>query len=133
MDCKNHAGVPAIARCSGCAEPFCDNCLVDIKGQKFCGSCKVMALQGKPAGYQVAGKTCTEARDALIVAILGLFCFGIFLEPWALSKANTAKKLIAADPTLSGSGMATAATIIAIIGLVLWIIGIIVRVSALSH
>jgi hypothetical protein len=133
MDCRNHPGVAAIARCAGCAEAFCSNCLVDIKGQKYCGSCKVLALQGKPAVAQVVTKTCKEAKDALVMAIVGLFCFGIILEPMALIKASKAKKLMAADPTLSGSGMATAATIIAAIGLVLWVIGIIVRVAAVSR
>ena len=130
MDCRNHPGIAAITRCSGCAEPFCANCLVDIKGQKFCGACKVIALQGLPAAYQVATQTCSEARDALIASILGLFCLGIILEPFALIKANKAKKMIAADPTLSGSGMATAATIIGIIGLALWIIGILIKASS---
>jgi hypothetical protein len=133
MDCKNHAGVPAVTRCAGCAEPFCSNCLVDIKGQKFCGSCKVMALQGRPAAFQVATKTCKEAKDALIMAIVGLFCFGIILEPLALVKASKARKAMQADPTLSGGGMATAATVIAVIGLVLWVIGIIIRVSAVRN
>jgi hypothetical protein len=88
-----------------------------------------MALQGKPV-YQAVTRTCKEAKDALIMAIVGLFCFGIILEPFALIKANKAKKLIDADPTLGGSGMATAATVIGVIGLVLWVLGIIIRVSA---
>ena len=133
MDCRNHPGVEAIARCAGCAEPFCSNCLVDIKGQKYCGSCKVLALQGKPPVAQVVTRTCKEAKDALIMAIVGLFCFGIILEPVALIKASKARKMMANDPTLGGSGMATAATVIGVIGLVLWVIGIIARASLLRN
>ena len=130
MECSVHAGVNAADRCAGCAEPFCDNCLVDVQGQKYCGSCKVMALQGSsPAA--VATTVCKEAKDALIMSIIGLFCFGIILEPLAIAKANEARRKMAADPTLTGSGMATAATVIAVIGLVLWVLGIIARVSQL--
>ena len=33
MDCKNHPGVMATNRCAGCAQLFCNNCLVNIQGQ----------------------------------------------------------------------------------------------------
>ena len=49
VQCTNHPGVEAIDRCTGCSEPFCANCLVEIQGQKLCGSCKVMTIQGRPA------------------------------------------------------------------------------------
>ncbi len=54
MECRNHPGTMALERCTGCAEPFCQNCLVDVQGQRFCNSCKVMAVQGAPAcnGWQ---------------------------------------------------------------------------------
>lgn len=129
MQCKNHTTVPAVGRCAGCAEPFCADCLVDIHGQKYCGSCKVMALRGQPVVVEEATLPCKEANEALTYAIIGIFCFGIILEPIALSKAMKAKKMIAANPRLTGSGKATAATIIGIVGLVLWVLGIIARVA----
>jgi hypothetical protein len=129
MQCKNHTTVAAVGRCAGCAEPFCADCLVDIHGQKYCGSCKVMALRGQPVVVEEATIPCKEANEALTYAIIGIFCFGIILEPIALSKAMKAKKMIAANPRLTGSGKATAATIIGIVGLVLWVLGIIARVT----
>ena len=48
MQCKNHPEATAVDRCVGCAEPFCANCLVELHGQKYCGSCKVMAVQTQP-------------------------------------------------------------------------------------
>src|SRR6266446_711114 len=129
MDCKNHVTVPAVDRCAGCAEPFCPDCLVAIHGQKYCGSCKVMAIQGQPALLEEAILPCKEADEALKYAIIGIFCFGIILEPIALSKAAKAKKMIALNPRLTGSGKATAATIIGIVGLVLWVLGIIARIT----
>ena len=118
-----------MARCGGCAEPFCGNCLVDIKGQKYCGSCKVLALQGQPIVTHAVTRTCKEAKDALTTAIVGIFCFAIIVEPMALFTAHKARKAIAADPTLGGSGMVTAATIIAAIRLALELIGFAVLIS----
>src|SRR5438034_1432651 len=129
MDCKNHPGTPALARCAGCAEPFCGNCLVDVGGQKYCGSCKVMAMQGAPM-VEAATIPCKEANEALTYAIVGLFCFGIILEPIALVKASKAAKMIELNPRLQGYGKIQAARIIAIVGLifgVLQIVGIIMK------
>jgi hypothetical protein len=130
MECKNHPGVQAVDRCGGCAEAFCPDCLVDIRGQKYCGSCKVMALQGQPAlVVEEATIPCKEATEALTYGIIGLFCFGIVLGPVAISKALKAKKMMAMNPRLAGSGKATAGLILGIIALVFWVIGIATRVS----
>jgi hypothetical protein len=128
MECKNHPGVEAAARCTGCQEAFCDNCLVDMSGAKYCGSCKVMAVKEAPV-IEESNLPCQEANDALKYAIIGIFCFGIILEPIAISKAVKAKRMIAENPRLEGNGKATAAIIIGIVTLILWIIGMIARVS----
>ena len=128
MQCKNHPQNVAVGRCAGCAEPFCSDCLVPIHGQQYCGSCKVMALQGRPI-IEEATIPCPEAGDALKYAIIGIFCFGIILEPIAISKALKARKMIAENPALAGSGKANAALIIGIISLIMWVIGMIARFS----
>jgi hypothetical protein len=110
-------------------EPFCPNCLVSVRGRSYCASCKVLAIGDRPPVFEQATQPCAEANEALKYAIIGIFCFGIILEPIAISKALAAKKMIAANPNLTGSGKATAAMIIGIIGLVLWVIGVISRVS----
>jgi hypothetical protein len=133
MQCKNHPTVPAIDRCAGCAEPFCGDCLVEMHGQKYCGSCKIMALKGQPVVVEEATIPCKEANEALAYAIFGIFCFGIILEPVALMKASNAKKMIDLNPRLQGSGKVLAARIIASIALVLWILGIISRVSSANR
>lgn len=76
---------------------------------------------------------CKEANEALTYAIIGIFCFGIILEPIALVKASKAKKMMALNPRLSGSGKVTAAYVIAIVGLVLWVLSIIYRVSQIAN
>lgn len=128
MDCRNHPGLEAVGRCAGCAELYCSHCLINVQGQSYCGSCRVMAMPPPhPLGY--AGPTghipCKEAGEALTIAIIGIFLFGIILEPIALVKAAKAKKMIRANPYLTGAGKATAAQIIAGIALVLSVIGLI--------
>ena len=129
MECRNHPGVVASDRCVGCMEPFCPNCLVSVKGRFYCASCKVMALGDRTPVFEQITQPCTEANDALKYAIIGIFCFGIILEPIAISKALAAKKLMAANPNLTGSGKATAALIIGIIAMVLWVVGVIAKLS----
>jgi hypothetical protein len=130
MQCKNHSNVAAIDRCAGCAEPFCEQCLVEIQGQKYCAVCKVMALKGPPLMREEATIPCKEASEALTYAIIGLFCFGFIFGPIAISKASKAKNMMALNPRLTGSGKATAATIIGVVALVFWLINIYVRVTS---
>lgn len=127
MKCKNHADVEAVDRCTACAEPFCPDCLVEIHGQKYCGSCKVVAIKGQPILEEEPSIPCPEANEALQMAIFSIFCFGIFLAPMALVKASKAKKIIAANPKMLGAGKVTAATVIGWSALSLWILGAIVK------
>ena len=133
MQCKNHPEVPAADRCAGCAESFCNDCLVELQGQKYCASCKSLALRGATPIVEEATIPCKEAKDALTYSIVGIFCFGIILEPIAISKALKAKKMIAMNPRLTGSGKATAALIIGIVALVLWVLGMIARFAAIGQ
>jgi hypothetical protein len=136
MQCKNHPDKAAADRCTGCAEPFCPDCLVEIQGQKYCGACKTMALRGAPATIDLGDEAsipCKEAGEALTYAIISLFCFGIILGPVAISKAMKAKKMIALNPRLSGSGKASAGLIIGIIATILWVLGMISKFAALGQ
>jgi len=134
MECKNHPTVTAVDRCAGCAEPFCPDCLVEMQGQKYCASCKTMALRGgAPAVPEEATIPCKEADEALKYALIGILCFGIILEPVAISKALKARKMIAMNPRLTGSGKATAALIMGIVLLILWVIGLIARFAAIGR
>ena len=130
MECRNHPGVSAADRCSACLEPFCGNCLVTVKGRKFCGSCKVTALGGNLPVLEQATEPCPEAAEALKYAIISIFCFGVILGPVAISKALKAKKLIAANPNLTGEGKANAAIIIGVVALVMWVIGMMSRMRS---
>jgi hypothetical protein len=132
QQCKNHPEVLAVDRCKGCAEPFCANCMVEIRSEKYCGSCKVMAIKGIPVVEQ-ATFPCQLADEALKYSLIGIVCFGIILAPIALTKAANAKKMIAQDPSLTGSGKVLAATIIGWTVLVLSVIGLIARAYKVGH
>ena len=45
MPCANHPDAPEAARCAGCANPFCANCLVVLEGRSLCGACKAQAVR----------------------------------------------------------------------------------------
>ena len=131
MNCMKHAAVTATGTCAACAEPFCDSCLVKVKGATYCGECKMSAIRGDAVASNTGPVgVCQEANEALKYALIGIVCFGIILEPIAISKAFKAKKMIAANPRLEGSGKATAALVIACIALCLWVLGLIARVAA---
>ncbi len=129
MQCKNHPGVVASARCAGCAESFCDECLVEIQGQHYCASCKVLALKGAVPVVEEATEPCKEANNALTMAIVGIFCFGIILGPLAISSALKARRMIGQNPRLTGSGKATAALIIGIADIFFFLVAILTQVS----
>ena len=126
MECRNHPGASAADRCAGCQEPFCPNCLVTVKGRTYCASCKVMALEGHTPVFERLLEPCKEASEALKFALIGILCV-IILQPIAISKALAAKKLMAVNPNLTGSGKANAALIIGIGTLLLWVLNMIVR------
>lgn len=102
-------------RCAGCMEPFCSNCLVTVSGRSYCGACKVSALREGTMGFDGVVYESQEANEALKYALIGFLCLGPILEPIAIIKALRAKKEIAANPNLTGSGKATAALVIGII------------------
>jgi len=118
--CKNHPGIQALDRCTDCMGAFCSDCLTVIGDDKYCDSCNSVIFR------EEVTLPCKEASDAFKIAIIGLFIIAIILEPIAILKALKAKKMINANPRLTGSGKATAALIIGIIRLLLEIFLILV-------
>ena len=123
MACGNHPDREAVDRCSGCAGVFCADCLVEMYGHRFCAACKTQALHHHPALTEEATTPCPEAMEALVYAIAGYFCLGLFLGPVAIFKAVKAWRLIRANPRLAGAGKAVAAMVIGGMGTLLWAVG----------
>ena len=124
--CQTHPTIAAIDRCAGCAEPFCANCVVELYGQRYCGSCKVMALKGQPMP-EIGSIPCKEATTALVLAIVSLFVLfcpfvGAIMAGTALAQAHKASQMFAADPRLTGKERMRAARIIAIVAIILAVI-----------
>lgn len=110
-------------KCPYCAEEIQDEALVC----RFCGRDLSKPIQlGNPQLQQGA----KDASSALTMSIIGLFCFGIILEPIAIYMAGKAKKVL--GPNDAGYGKAQAAQVIGWIGLVLYIIVIIYNFSNLG-
>jgi hypothetical protein len=125
MYCQTHAEIASSADCTGCAEAFCSNCLVTVKGAPYCASCKMMAFSG--GELALAETPCLEATQALKYAVASFFFFGIIFGPVAISWAIAAKKKMAADPTLVGQGKATAAAILGTVAIFFWCIKMLVK------
>ncbi len=108
-------------KCPFCAEAiqdgaiFCTHCGRDLVNQT--GQVIVVARgTATPEKVQAA----RDAGSALTMAIVGIFIFGIFLEPGAIIIARRAKKILA--PGDAGYDSANAAEIIGWVVLILTVI-----------
>lgn len=76
-----------------------------------------------------AAAVATDARNALIMSIVGIFCFGFILGFLAYRKANEAIETIDIyDVARDKRGMATAAKVLGIIDIVLWALALLSRI-----
>jgi hypothetical protein len=74
----------------------------------------------------------SEAKTALVLSILGVFCFGFIFGFLAFRKANTALETINIYGVAEDKrGMAMTAKVISIIDIVLWGVGLLLRVFVL--
>lgn len=130
MQCQNHPESGATGTCSGCAEPFCASCLVSVRGASYCAGCKSMVVTNL-APQAVA--VCSDAKAALGLAFVGLLFCGIVLGPVAIAKASSARKQIEANPSLGGKGWADAATVVGIVVIVFFLLGMGEKFSAIGR
>ena len=75
--------------------------------------------------------TAPGATAALVWGIVSLFVCGFILGWVAISKAKSAKKLIASSPRYGGDGMTTAGYVLGIIAIVLNAIFLIIRIGSI--
>jgi hypothetical protein len=127
MNCQNHGLQAATATCSGCAEAFCTNCVVAIRGVQYCGGCKQLAL---PDSAVAITSQSEEALKALRIAILSIFCFGFIMGPIAIVSAVKAHQEIGNNPAIGGKGKAKAAIVIASTALLFSLIGLFSRFAS---
>jgi len=121
------AAAPAAAPAGG-QKPckFCGEMIqASAKKCRHCGE-----FQSAGAGrYTGPPRTCGAAKSALIWGIVSFFCFGIITGPIAISYGRKAKREIEASRgRLTGTGMASAGVILGTIALILFVVGIVVRI-----
>ena len=76
-------------------------------------------------------RTSIVARDALVTAIVGIFCCQIIFGPVALTRAGRAKEMINLYPeSIGGRGMATTAQVIGVIDILLFVLYLIINAVA---
>lgn len=72
----------------------------------------------------------SEAKNALIFSIIGIFCFGFIFGFLAFRKANQVIEIIDTyEVAQDKRGLATAAKVIGIIDIVLWALGLVARIA----
>jgi hypothetical protein len=89
--CRNHPNIETDTLCARCAQPFCDACLVEILGQRYCAPCRDMQLREMQG--LLPGQT---AQDAPLAGT-GTVDMGRWLSAgWALIKDDLGAFAIAA-------------------------------------
>ena len=79
-----------------------------------------------------AKEVADDAKNALIMSIIGIFCFGFILGFIAFRKASGAIEAIDMYQVAEDKrGIATAAKVLGIVDIVLWAIGLILRIAVI--
>lgn len=74
----------------------------------------------------------SEAKTALLLSILGVFCFGFIFGFIAFRKANSGLQMIETyNVAHEKRGMLMTAKVLAIIDIVLWALGLLLRIFVL--
>jgi hypothetical protein len=79
---------------------------------------------------QQANIIASEAKTALLLSILGVFCFGFIFGFIAFRKANSGLQMIKTyNVAHDKRGMLMTAKVLSIIDIVLWAIGLVLRIA----
>jgi len=81
-----------------------------------------------------AKEAAEDAKQALIMSIIGIFCFGFILGFIAFRKASSALEIMDNYQVAPEKrGIATVAKVLGIVDIVLWVLGLIARFTVLSR
>lgn len=108
----------------------CPHCRLEIPAASIrCEYCN-RGLVSPDGVYRGRTETAPGAVASLVFGILGIFVCGIIFGAVAIQKADEAKSAIAADPSLTGGGLATTGKALGIVALVFWGLGLLYRFGA---
>lgn len=80
--CRNHAEVfDALNPCAGCAGSFCPDCLVEIKGRRWCAACKVNAVKDIQSGVDGTGLQLASIGARFCAVFIDGFAVNIIIVP----------------------------------------------------
>jgi uncharacterized RDD family membrane protein YckC len=94
MLCRNHVEVAeGVRRCARCGIPFCPDCLVELSGRPYCGTCKSEQLLDVRSGVDrtqlqyasILSRFGAIFLDGLLMAIPAYTLMGIFIFGPALT------------------------------------------------
>jgi uncharacterized RDD family membrane protein YckC len=79
--CTNHPEVVAgLFPCTRCDKLFCPDCVVELKGSRFCAGCKANALKDMQSGVSGSGLMLAGIGQRLVAVIIdGLICYAAWL------------------------------------------------------
>lgn len=126
--CMNHPGNPATATCSHCRRPYCSQCLVELLGQQFCGTCKAERVLRAEIGGNVympepVSSVPREHWWALVSVGLAVSsihpCAGIASGPLAIITGIVAMVQSGRDPTLPRKNVGLVGMLLGLLG-TLW-------------
>jgi hypothetical protein len=108
----------------------CPRCgLVITVGTPLCPACR--AITSPDGIYHGPKINAPGAMKSLVLGIVGLIFCGIIMGPLAISSASKAKDAMASDPSLGGEGLANAGKILGVVDIVLFVIYMLIRMSAM--
>lgn len=80
--CRNHADVlGGLNPCAGCGDAFCPDCLVELKGRRFCAGCKVNAVKDIQSGVDGTGMQLASISQRFCALFIDGFAVNIIIVP----------------------------------------------------
>lgn len=80
--CANHPEVlESLNPCSACGKSFCPDCLVELKGRRFCAGCKVGAVKDIQSGVDGTGMQLAGIGQRFLAQFIDGFAINIVVVP----------------------------------------------------
>ncbi len=140
--CLNHDETPRTQTCVDCRLPFCDACVVALKGERLCAPCKnfrlralnrpprmavlavvglILGLVGGPVAFCLGSATMAPQLNpnGSVVLALVYSVLGMLIPGGAVTLNTVALREIETKPNLGGRGLAMTGLFMGLVG-VLW-------------